>query len=77
MDAVQVDDGLDGIQRTGLPDFGLLRYRVCDGGNQAGRYLGGVHLLQIALDLTHRHATGIQGDDFVIKASPTGLVLGY
>ena len=68
---------MGGIQRTGLPDFDLLRYRVRDGGNQAGRYLGGVHLLQMALDLTHRHASGIQGDNFVIKASPTGLVLGY
>jgi len=31
----------------------------------------------VRLDLTHRHATGIQGQDLVIKAAPPGLVLGH
>ena len=31
----------------------------------------------MSLDLTHRHATGLQGQDLVIEPSPTGLVLGH
>lgn len=30
----------------------------------------------MALDLAHRHAAGVQGDDLVVEAGPAGLVLG-
>jgi hypothetical protein len=29
------------------------------------------------LDLTHRHAAGVQGQDLVIEPRPSGLVLGH
>lgn len=37
---------------------------------------GAVHLFEVALDLAHRHAAGVQGDDLVIESSPVCLVLG-
>jgi hypothetical protein len=30
----------------------------------------------MALDFSHRHAAGVQREDFVVKACPAGLVLG-
>jgi hypothetical protein len=33
--------------------------------------------LEMPLNLTHRHASGIQGQDLFAKARPAGLVLGH
>ena len=76
MDAVQVDDRVDRIQRPGLPRLDLVDDRIGHGRDQAGRDLRAVHLLQVRLDLAHRHAAGVQRQDLVVEAGPAGLVLG-
>jgi len=40
------------------------------------RHLGGVLLGQKGLDLAHRHAARVHGDDLVVKAGEAPLVLG-
>ena len=35
-----------------------------------------LHLLQVALDLAHGHSTGVERQDLLVKACPSGLVLG-
>lgn len=76
MDAVQVHDWIDRLQRPSLPRLDLISHCIGHRRNQAGRDLGAVHLLQMALNLTYRHATGVQRDDFVVEPCPAGLVLG-
>ena len=76
MDAVEVNDGVDRLQGSGLPGFDFIGHRIGYRGNQAGRDLGAIHLLQVGLNLAHRHASGVQRDDFVVEAGPAGLVLG-
>jgi len=76
VDAVEVNDGVDRVERTGLPGFDLLDHRVGDGRDQAGRDFHAVDFFQMALDLAHRHATGIQRENLLVEARPAGLVFG-
>ena len=50
MDAVQVDDGVGGVQWAGLPGLDLFVDRIGHRGNQAGRNRGAIHLFEMALN---------------------------
>jgi hypothetical protein len=76
VDAVQVDDWIHRIERPGLPGLDPIDHSIGDRGNQAGRDLRPVHLLQMRLDLAHRHAARIQRQNLVVEADPAGLMLG-
>ena len=56
----------------GLPGFDLVDDRVGDRGNQGRGDLGAVHFLQVALNLPHRHAAGVQRQDLVVEAASSG-----
>ena len=77
MDAVQINDRVQHLQWPALPGLGLVHHSIGDRGNQAGRDLCAVHLLQVPLNLPNRHTPGVQGQDLVVKASPASLVLGH
>ena len=76
MDAIKIDDRIHCIERPGLPLFYFIHYAVSDRRNKRRRYFRAIHFSEVLLDFTHRHATGIQRDDLVIKAHPTSLMLG-
>jgi hypothetical protein len=44
---------------------------------RVGRDVDGIELAQVSLDLPHRQAPGIQGDDLVVEAIQAGLALGH
>ncbi len=73
MDAIEIDDRIHCIERTGLPLFYFIHYAVSDRGNKRGRHFSAIHFGEVLLDFTHRHATGIQRDDLVIEARPAGF----
>ncbi|KAF5041754.1 hypothetical protein DSECCO2_519690 [anaerobic digester metagenome] len=75
MDAVQIDDWVQGFQRAGLPSLDVLDDRVGNRGNKRRRNLRPVHVHQMGLNLAYGHASGIEGKDLVIEARPAGLVL--
>ena len=66
---------IDRIQRTVLPLADLLEHRVGHPADQVRRYLNPVELMQVALDLAHRHAARIQRQDAVVEAVEPALAL--
>ena len=50
-----------------LPRLGLVHHCINDSGDQDGLGLGAVHLLQMALNLMHRHATRLEGQVLVAR----------
>lgn len=64
------------LQRPGLPGGHFGHDFIGDRTDEVGRHLGGVLLQHKALDLPHRHASGVQGDDLVVEARETAFVLG-
>lgn len=74
MDAVEVGDGVDRIERARLRGFYFIGYGIGHRGDQAGRHLGTVHFLQVRLDLVHSLAVGIQREDLVVETRLAGLV---
>ena len=63
------------LQRPRLPGRDLAHHRVGDLADELRRDLHRVHLGQEALDLAHRHAARVHGDDLVVKAGEAPLVL--
>lgn len=63
---VQINDGVNGIQRPGLPLDDLLYNRTGDLGNQGCRYIGTLHFLEGGDDLASAHSLGVQEQDLVI-----------
>jgi hypothetical protein len=70
MDAVQINDRVQRLQWPALPRLGFVHRGIGDRRDQAGRDLSAVHLLQMPLYLPNGYATGVQGQDFVVKARP-------
>ena len=64
-----------GLQRACLPGRHLAHHLIGDAADEVGRNVHRVHLKQESLNLAHRHATGVHGDDFVVKAAEAALVL--
>ena len=65
-DAIQVDDGVNRIQRTRLPFHDPLHHSFCDFGDQGGRDVGVVHLLESGDDLPGGHTLGVEAQDLVV-----------
>ena len=59
-----------------LPFPHLVQDGIGDPADQVGRDVDGIELA-CSLDLPHRHAAGIQGDDLVVEAIQAGLTLGH
>lgn len=76
MDAIKIDHRIHRIERPGLPLLYFIHYAISDCRNKRGRHFSAIHFSKVLLDFTHRHATGIQRDDLVIKAHPASLMLG-
>jgi hypothetical protein len=53
LDAIELDDGVDGIGRAHLLCLDLLGNGIGHLGDQAGRDFGTVNFLQVDLDVTH------------------------
>ena len=75
MDAIQVDHGVNSIKWSGLPLLYFVQYAIGDRGNKRRRHFNAIYLSKVLLDFPHRHATGIQREDLVIKSYPAGLML--
>jgi len=63
------------LQRPGLPGGDFSVHRVGDPADEVRCDVGAIHLGQKALDLTHRHAAGVHGDDLVIEPRKAAFVL--
>jgi len=64
---VQVEDGVNRRHRPALPGFDLGQHRIRDIRDQARRDFRPRQLLQVPLDLGHRHPAGIQRDDLLVE----------
>ena len=74
---VEEDDRINRIERPVLPLPDLLENGIGDPADQIGRDLDAIELLQVALDLAHRHATGVETDDPVVETVEPGLALRH
>jgi hypothetical protein len=75
-DAVEGGDRPDGLQRP-RPPGGDLRIPVGgDLGEEGGRDLDPVELLDHVLNVSRGHALGVEGQDLLVEASDPPLVLG-
>src|SRR6187551_1960206 len=61
-------NGIDRLERPGLPDSDLLQHRVGDGRDQVRRDLDAVELLQMPDDLAVAHAAGAHRHDLLVEA---------
>ncbi|MNE31938.1 hypothetical protein D3C80_1255290 [compost metagenome] len=76
VNAVQIEDRVQRVQRSGLPQLDLVTHRVGNGRDQAGRDLCAVHFLQVRLDFSDTQTARVERNDLVIEACPAGLMLG-
>jgi hypothetical protein len=67
---------IDRIERPVLPLPHFVENRIRDPADEIGRNLGAVEFEQVALDLTHRHAAGVQAQNLVVEAVEVCLALG-
>lgn len=74
--AIEREDRIDRVQRTGLLHLDLFGHRIRDRRNQARGDLGPIHLLQMTLDLSHRESPGIQGEDLWLNSRQRVRYLG-
>ena len=56
---IEKDDGVNRIERPVLPLPDLIKNRIGDPADQIGRDLDAIEVLEMALDLAHRHATRV------------------
>ncbi len=68
-DRVQEDDGIDGVERPGLPGLHLLQHTVSDPRDRLVRQFGAIDLPQMVLDVADGHAVRVQTDDHVVQAA--------
>src|SRR5437764_10923292 len=73
---VKENQGIDRLQRAGLPGRDLLQHRVSDRADQVGRDVDAIELAQMADDLAGAHPTRIHRDDLVVEPWEPALVLG-
>src|SRR5579864_7910897 len=67
---------IDCIKRPVLPFPHLVKHGVGDPADEVGRHVGGVEFGQVALDLSHRHAAGIEAQNLVVEPGEMRLALG-
>src|SRR5690606_28744366 len=73
---VDVDDGIDRVERTSLPRAQLVHDGVGSARDEVGRDIGAVQLAQVTLDVARRHASRVESDDFLVEALEPPLSLG-
>ena len=73
---VEEDHRVHRLERPRLPGGDLGHDGVGHRADELGRDLHRIALEQEALDLAHRHAARIHGDDLVVEAREAALVLG-
>jgi hypothetical protein len=62
------------IKRPLLPCRHLVKHRIGHRADQVGRHLHALELAQTPANLARAHASGMHGDDLVIKAGKTPLI---
>src|SRR5262249_27269236 len=67
---------IDWIERAVLPVPNLVEDPVGDPADEGGRNVRSVEFGQVALDLPHRHAAGVEAQNLVVKAVEPCLALG-
>ena len=73
---VEENDRVDGIERPVLPLAHLVQDGIGDPADEIGRDVDAVKLGQMAPDLAHRHAAGVQAQDLVVEPVEPGLAFG-
>jgi len=71
---IKEDHRVHRLQWAGLPGGDFAHDGICDAADELGRHVYGVHLGQKCLNLAHRHAASVHGDDLVVKTSEAALV---
>jgi hypothetical protein len=66
MDGIQVNERINGLQRTVLPGFHHRPHLFSDGADGSCRHIHAVHFLQAVVYIPYRQSFGIQRDDFVL-----------
>ena len=59
--SVEVNDWVETFQRPVLPRFHLVHHAIGDFGNQRRTYVHSVHVMQMTLNIPHRHSQRIHG----------------
>ena len=75
-DGVEEDQRIAGVERPVLPFGHLLQNRIGHRRDQVRRDVDAVEFFQMAADLAHRHAAGVQGDDLIVEIGEAPLVFG-
>jgi len=75
MDAIQINDRVQGFQRMGLPSLDVLNDRVGERGNERWRNYRPIYVHQVGLILADGHDSGIERQDLIIEARPAGQML--
>src|SRR6266516_149415 len=73
---VEKDHRIHRIKRPVLPFPDFIEYRIGDPADEVGRDFGSIELGQMALDLPHRHAAGVEAQNLVVEAVEPPLALG-
>ena len=73
--AVQIDDGIERIQRPVLPFVDLLDDPLGHLRYQPRRDVGVIHLFERVHDVTGAQAPGVEGEDLVVHLGQAGLAL--
>lgn len=73
---VKEPDWVHDLKRPGLPSRHIGHDLVGDRADEVGRHLGALLFQQESLNLPHRHAGGIHGNDLVVEAREAPFVLG-
>ncbi len=73
---VEKDHRIHRIKRPVLPLPDFVEYRIGDPADEVGRDFGSIELGQMALDLPHRHAAGVEAQNLVVEAVEPPLALG-
>ncbi len=77
MDGVQVNNGINGVQRPVLPRLDLVQDGISHPGDQRRRHLNLVDLFEVILELPGRHAAGVQRQNLIIEALQTDLAFAH
>ena len=74
---VEVDDRVDGLQRSGAPSLDVGQDGVGDPADRVALDLNAVEVGEVCLDIAHAHAAGVEAEDLVVEPGQAGLALGH
>lgn len=73
---IEEHQGIDRLERAGLPGGDFLQHGIRDGTDQIRRNLDAIELAQMSDNLPGAHTTGVHRHDLVVEAGKAALVLG-